>query len=229
MKPAICLAASSVMMVLAMSAWSESVGAAGGQSPGTLAASASQSRAVLDRYCVSCHNVSLNTVDLRLDGLDLARLGDHADTGEKIVRKLRAGMMPPPGRPRPDRPTLERLIRWMEGELDRTAVVHLPPPGLHRLNRAEYANAIRDLLGLQVDPATFLPSDDSSHGFDNMAGTLTVSPALIEAYLSAAAKISRLAMGSVTGPTQVVFDAPADTRRTTTSKGCPLARVAAWS
>ena len=223
MRSAKYLSASSFVMVLAMSAWGESVGAGGGQQ--SLVAptvSTSEPRAVLDRYCVTCHNARLNTAGLKLDELDLSRLGDHAKSGEKIVRKLRAGMMPPSGRPRPDPPTLERLVRWMEDELDRTAAVHLPPPGLHRLNRAEYANAIRDLLGLKVDPSTFLPSDDSSHGFDNMAGTLTVSPALIEAYLSAAAKVSRLAMGSVTAATQVVYDAPADTAQNAHIAGLPF-------
>ena len=222
MKSAKYLYACSVAVVLAMFAWSDSVGVAGGQSPIVSAASMSQARAVLDRYCVTCHNARLNTADLKLDELALSQLGDDAETGEKIVRKLRAGMMPPSGRPRPDPEILETLIRWMEDELDRTAAVHLPPPGLHRLNRAEYANAIRDLLALQVDPSTFLPSDDSSHGFDNMAGTLTVSPALIEAYLSAAAKISRLAMGTVTAPTQVVYDAPADTAQNDHVEGLPF-------
>src|SRR5207244_2283179 len=96
-------------------------------------------------------------------------------------------------------------------ELDRGAKTHVPPPGLHRLNRTEYKNAIRDLLALDVDATKFLPSDDSTHGFDNQAGTLTMSPALMEAYLSAAGKISRLAIGDVTAPTQWVFEAPADT------------------
>ena len=108
--------------------------------------------------------------------------------------------MPPAGMPRPDPATREKLIGWLEDELDRVADTHLPPPGLHRLNRTEYANTIRDLLDLEVDTSKFLPSDDSTHGFDNMAGTLTMSPALIEAYLSAAGKISRMAIGNVTSP-----------------------------
>src|SRR5881396_595435 len=115
------------------------------------AADVTTQRALLDQYCVVCHNTKLKTANLLLDQLDLAHLGDHAEIGEKVVRKLRAGMMPPTGMPRPDPPTRESLIRWMENELDRSAVTHLPPPGLHRLNRTEYANAIRDLLGLEVD------------------------------------------------------------------------------
>jgi hypothetical protein len=183
---------------------------------------ASVPRAVVDQYCVPCHNQKLKTANLLLDQLDLAHLGDHADIGEKVVRKLRAGMMPPSGMPRPDPVTREKLISWMEGELDRSAVTHLPPPGLHRLNRTEYANSIRDLLGLEVDAARFLPSDDSTHGFDNMAGTLTMSPALIEAYLSAAGKISRLAIGDVTAPTQAVYEAPSDTSQNVHVEGLPF-------
>ena len=102
MRLAIYVAASSVVMLLAMSAWGESVGVVGGQSQVAPTASTSEPRAVLERYCVSCHNGRLNTAGLKLDELDLSRLGDHADTGEKIVRKLRAGMMPPSGRPRPE-------------------------------------------------------------------------------------------------------------------------------
>src|SRR5437867_1990206 len=186
------------------------------------AAGVTTQRALLDRYCVVCHNTKLKTANLLLDELDLAHLGDHAEIGEKVVRKLRAGMMPPTGMPRPDPDSRESLIRWMENELDRSAVTHLPPPGLHRLNRTEYANAIRDLLAFEADATKFLPSDDSSHGFDNMAGTLTMSPALMEAYLSAAGKISRLAVGDVSAPTQAVFEAPADTAQNYHIEGLPF-------
>ncbi len=179
-------------------------------------------RAVVDQYCVICHNAKLKTANLLLDQLDLAHLGDHAEIGERVVRKLRAGMMPPTGMPRPDPAIRESLIRWMENELDRSAVTNLPPPGLHRLNRTEYANAIRDLLGLEVDATKFLPADDSTHGFDNIAGTLTMSPALMEAYLAAAGKISRLAIGDVTAPTQAVFDVPADTAQNYHIEGLPF-------
>ena len=157
-----------------------------------------------------------------LDKLDLAHLGDHAEIGEKVVRKLRAGMMPPTGMPRPDVATREAFITWMESELDRSAVTHLPPPGLHRLNRTEYTNAIRDVLGLEVDATKFLPPDDSTRGFDNIAGALTLSPALMEAYLSAAGKISRLAIGDVSAPTQAVFEVPADTAQNYHIEGLPF-------
>jgi mono/diheme cytochrome c family protein len=179
-------------------------------------------RAVVDQYCVGCHNAKLKTANLMLDQLDLAHLGDHAEIGEKVVRKLRAGMMPPSGMPRPDQAAREALITWMETELDRSAVTHLPAPGLHRLNRTEYTNAIRDVLGLQVDATKFLPPDDSTHGFDNIAGALTLSPALMEAYLSAAGKISRLAIGDVSAPTQAVFEVPADTAQNYYIEGLPF-------
>ena len=179
-------------------------------------------RALVDRYCVTCHNARLKTAGLLLDELDLTKLGAHAEIGEKVVRKMRAGLMPPTGARRPDSETLESLIRWMETELDRGATTHLPPPGLHRLNRTEYANVIRDLLALEVDATKFLPADDSTRGFDNIAGALTMSPALMEAYLSAAGKISRLAIGNVSAPTQAVFDVPADTAQNHHVDGLPF-------
>ena len=191
------------------------------QSPPDVPDTATQ-RALIDQYCVACHNARLKTAGLLLDELDLAHLGNHAEIGEKVVRKLRAGLMPPAGRRRPDAATLESLIGWMEHELDRSAVTYLPPPGLHRLNRTEYANAIRDLLALDVDTAKFLPPDDSTRGFDNIAGALTMSPALMEAYLSAAGKISRLAIGDAAAPTQAVFDVPSDTAQNYYIEGLPF-------
>src|SRR5215831_14075674 len=179
-------------------------------------------RALLDQYCVTCHNAKLKTANLLLDQLDLAHLGDHAEVGEKVVRKLRAGMMPPKGMKRPDAAALDSLVRSMEGELDRAAVTNVPAPGLHRLNRTEYGNAIHDLLALDVDATKFLPPDDSTRGFDNIAGALTMSPALMEAYLSAAGKISRLAIGDINAPTQAVFDAPADTAQNFHVEGLPF-------
>src|SRR5579864_5075535 len=179
-------------------------------------------RAVVDQYCVGCHNTRAKTANLLLDKLDMAHLGDQAEIGEKMVRKLRAGMMPPSGARQPDAATRETLVSWLENELDRSAVTYLPAPGIHRLNRTEYTNAIRDVLGLQVDATKFLPSDDSTHGFDNIAGALTISPALMEAYLSAAGKISRLAMGDISSPTQGVFEVPADTAQNYHIEGLPF-------
>ena len=179
-------------------------------------------RALLDQYCVGCHNSRLKRGNLVLEDLDLAHLAQHAEIGEKIVRKLRAGMMPPTDARRPDAATMDALIHWMENELDKGAVTYYPPPGLHRLNRTEYTNAIRDVLGLEVDATKFLPSDDSTRGFDNIAGALTMSPALMEAYLSAAGKISRLAIGDISAPTQVVFEAPSDTAQNHYVEGLPF-------
>jgi mono/diheme cytochrome c family protein len=197
--------------------------AAGRQAVQPIAAADTRTpRALVDQYCATCHNARMKAGGLLLDELDLSRLGDHPEIGEMVVRKLRAGLMPPTGARRPDPATLESLIRWLEGELDRHAQTHLPAPGLHRLNRTEYANAIRDLLALEVDASRFLPTDDSTHGFDNIAGALTMSPALMEAYLSAAGKISRLALGHVTAATQFVFDVPADTAQNHHVEGLPF-------
>jgi mono/diheme cytochrome c family protein len=186
------------------------------------AANAESPRAVLDKYCVTCHNTRLKTGGLALDQLDLTRLADQAAIGEKVALKLRAGMMPPLRAPRPDRTTLDGLITWIEHELDSHAVPNLAAPGIHRLNRTEYRNVIRDLLGLEVDAAKFLPSDNSTRGFDNIAGALTTSPALMEAYLSAAGKISRLAMASNTAPTFVEFNVQDDATQNYHVEGLPF-------
>jgi mono/diheme cytochrome c family protein len=186
------------------------------------ASTAATPRALLDQYCVGCHNTRANIANLHLDELDLTNLAAHAEEAEKVVRKLRAGLMPPTNARRPDEAAIEGLVRWMENELDRNAVVHLPAPGLHRMNRTEYTNAIRDLLNLEVDATKFLPPDDSTRGFDNIAGALQVSPALMEAYLSAAGKISRLAIGNVNFPRQAVFEVPPDTAQNHHIEGLPF-------
>ncbi len=152
----------------------------------------------------------------------MSHLKDHAELVEKIVLKLRAGMMPPSGMPRPDAATMSTLLTYMEAELDKGAPPYLEAPGLHRLNRTEYTNAIRDLLAVQVDAAKFLPADDSTRGFDNIAAALTMSPALMEAYLSAAGKIARLAIGESAAPVQKVFDVPADTAQNYHIEGLPF-------
>ena len=154
-------------------------------------------RALLDRYCVTCHNERLRTAGLALDEMDLAQVGDGAQVWEKVVRKLRTGMMPPAGRPRPDQAVLHAFVSSLETALDRAAAAkpNPGPPAVHRLNRFEYGNAIRDLLGLEVDTRTLLPSDEEGHGFDNMADALSVSPTLFERYIVAARRISQLALG----------------------------------
>ncbi len=159
---------------------------------------ASAERALVDRYCVACHNERLRVADLTLDTADVGDVGAHPEIWEKVVRKLRAGAMPPAPRPRPDAETYAAFTVWLETELD-AAAARSPDPGrtdtFHRLNRSEYHNVVRDLLALDVDVAALLPADDGSYGFDNIAGVLGISPTLLERYLSAAKKISRLAIG----------------------------------
>jgi Protein of unknown function (DUF1592)/Protein of unknown function (DUF1588)/Protein of unknown function (DUF1587)/Protein of unknown function (DUF1595)/Protein of unknown function (DUF1585)/Planctomycete cytochrome C len=161
------------------------------------AASSFNSLATVDNYCTSCHSDDMHRGGLSLESFDLAHPEKNAEQAEKIIRKLRAGMMPPPGRQRPSEAELNALAASLETRLDRAELTH-PYAGftpLHRLNRLEYANSVKALLDLDVDAADLLPADDMSHGFNNMADVLTVSPALLEAYISAAAKISRAAIG----------------------------------
>src|SRR6202167_5016442 len=164
-------------------------------------------RAVLDQYCVTCHNQKLKTAGLQLDKMDLAHVGAQAEAWEKVVRKLRAGMMPPQGLPRPTPAVYEALTVALENELDRAAAAKpkLAAPGVHRVNRTEYADAIHNLLALDIDPAAYLPADDASYGFDNVASGLNVSPALVEGYVTAATKISRLALGHETEPGRKIY------------------------
>ena len=155
---------------------------------------------MLDRYCLTCHTDSehrAGRVPISLEALDAVDVAEHADAWEKVVAKLRGGMMPPAGRPRPDAATYDAVAGWLEGELDRAAAAD-PNPGrttVHRLNRVEYSNAVRDLLALEVDPEALLPPDDEDEGFENIADVLSVSPTLMERYLAAARRISQLAVG----------------------------------
>jgi mono/diheme cytochrome c family protein len=164
--------------------------------------STTDARALLDTYCVGCHNerarTSATASGMLLDRADLSRVAAEPELWEKVIRKVKAGAMPPAGMPRPDAAASDALVRQLETILDREATLHPDPgrSGPHRLNRAEYRNAIRDLLALDVDPAELLPPDDSAEGFDNNADTLGTSPALLEHYLTAAGKISALAVGS---------------------------------
>ena len=150
---------------------------------------------------------------LALSTLDLASVSKHAEEWEKVVRKVRTGAMPPVGRPRPDKAVAESLVTWLEAELDRAAFENPNPgrPSLQRLNRSEYRNAIRDLLALEIDAASMLPADAAGYGFDNNADALTLSPALTERYLGAAAKISQMALARPRGvPTPETFLVPTD-------------------
>jgi len=176
----------------------------------------------ISHYCLDCHNYAEQVADLSLEPVKLDDVAADPERWEKVVRKLRAGMMPPSGNPRPERATYTTLASWIESELDRDPKEILPPPGLHRMNRAEYGNAIRDLLALDIDPNAFLPADDSSRGFDNQAGTLGLSPALLEAYLSAAGKISRLALGDVAAPSQAMYRLATDATQNYHVEGLPF-------
>jgi hypothetical protein len=155
--------------------------------------------ATLNKYCVSCHNDKARAGGLSLQSIDLAASGHNAETWEKVIRKLRTGAMPPPGLPRPDAAATDGVATYLETSLDRAAAA-TPNPGrasMHRLNRAEYANAIHDLLALDIDSAALLPPDDESSGFDNIADVLRMSPSLMERYLSASWNISREATGDI--------------------------------
>jgi len=169
-------------------------------------------RAVIEKYCVTCHNERLKTAGLMLDKADIDHAGANAEVWEKVLRKLGTGEMPPPGRPRPDPATYAALNAFLEKALDDSASAH-PNPGrvaVHRLNRTEYTNAVRDLLGLLIDGKFLLSADEADQeGFDNVASVLSVSPALLESYLSAARTISRLAVGDPTiNPVADVFKIP---------------------
>jgi cytochrome c5 len=187
------------------------------------ATDAGTQRALLDRYCVGCHNDRVKTANLSLQGLDLARVADDAELWEKVIRKLRAGVMPPPDLPRPPLPEYEGLRDWLEREVDRAATS--PRPGsvvLHRLNRTEYANAIRDLLDLRIDAAALLPPDDAANGFDNIAGSLTISPTLLEAYSTAAARVARMAVGYWKSPTEATYLSASDASQNHRLEGMPF-------
>src|SRR5580700_3174817 len=199
------------------------------QSPApTAAATAVSERALLNQYCVVCHNEKMKKAGqpsglaITLDNLDVAHIEQNPQEWERVVHKVRAGMMPPAGMPRPAPAAFEAAIVYLENELDKHAVANLPPPGLHRLNRTEYKNAVRDLLAVDIDPGKYLPSDDSTRGFDNIAGALSLSPALLEGYTSAAGKISRLAVGDVSEPSLATYRVPSDTSQDYHIEGLPF-------
>jgi hypothetical protein len=182
-------------------------------------------RATINQYCVGCHNERSKAAGLAFDTLDLENVPANAAVLEKVVRRLRARTMPPSGRPRPDDSTYRQTISSLEAALDRAAGTN-PHPGrtdtFRRLNRAEYQNAIRDLLAVDVDVSSLLPRDDASHGFDNVGGG-GLSPTLLERYLAAAQKVSRLAVGSpVPSPASHVVVLPADLTQEDHAEGLPF-------
>jgi hypothetical protein len=188
-------------------------------------AAAQDFRPVLNRYCVTCHNERLKTANLALDAMDPANVAGDAAAWEKVVRKLRSGTMPPADRPRPDASTYSALASSLETALERAEAAHPNPGGplLHRLNRAEYANAVRDVLALDVDASALLPPDDSASGFDNIADVLGVSPALMERYLAAADEVSALAVGDpAIGPSARTYHVRGDQSQSDHVDGLPL-------
>src|SRR5262245_41952509 len=167
-----------------------------------------QPRPLVSQYCVGCHSAKLKTGNLVLEGLDAARAGENPAVWERVLRQVSTGAMPPAGLPRPDAATMSAFTKSLEETLDRAAAAK-PDPGApmpHRLNRVEYSNAIRDLLGIDTNPGAMLPVDDSGNGFDNMADLLSMSPALLERYMSAARSLSRMAVGDLKmQPAEVIY------------------------
>jgi hypothetical protein len=156
-------------------------------------------RDLLQRYCVGCHNDKLHTAGVSLENIDLENVGGHAATWERVLRKVSKNEMPPAGLPHPDASASAAFTSALEDALDRASAANPNPgrPAVHRLNRAEYSNAIRDLLAVNIKPGSLLPVDDSGYGFDNIADVLSISPALLERYISVARLVSRLAVGDL--------------------------------
>jgi cytochrome c551/c552 len=188
------------------------------------AATPSAEQALVQKYCVTCHNSRAKTGGLSLEGMNPADAASHAEMWEKAAMKLRGGMMPPQGMPRPDEAVLRSFAASLEKTIDERAL-RSPDPGhkpVHRLNRTEYGNAVRDLLDLQVDVTALLPADDESHGFDNIAGVLRVSPSLLEQYLASARAISSLAVGTDKELVRNTYRLPPDDSQEDHVEGLPL-------
>ena len=179
-------------------------------------------RSQIDKYCLGCHNQDDYAGGLDLGALLNENVVAHGETWEKAIRKLRAGMMPPPGKPRPAAKQYAELTVNLERKIDSHSTANPGSVMLHRLNRTEYANAIRDLLALNIDATTLLPADTSARGFDNIAGSLTISPTLLEAYATAAARVARMATGYWTSPTEMTYFAAADASQNQRLERLPL-------
>jgi hypothetical protein len=185
-------------------------------------------KVLVNKYCVGCHNKKLKTGSLSLDGLDLNQVGNDTEVWEKVLRKLTAGQMPPAGMPRASRSEQKQFTDWLESELDHAAAANPNPghPTIHRLNRNEYSNAVRDLLALDVKPGDNLPTDDSGYGFDNIGDVLSLSPVLLERYLSVARTIAGLAVGNTdVKPVIDVFTPAKEVRAKARPKGTLNERV----
>lgn len=175
---------------------------AGAKPSAAAAADAAKEQAMLDQYCLMCHSTALRTAGVVLEGTDIAHVGTDTALWERVLRKFGTGQMPPPGMSPPDAETSAHFLSWLEGQLNANAMAHPNPgaPSIHRVNRFEYGNTIRDLLGLEIDVNSMLPGDDSGYGFDNIGDVLSVSPVLLEKYVAAARTISRLAVGAMDTP-----------------------------
>ena len=200
-------------VVIAAAYFSAALGEMGASPQQSGVATAPDRQEVIGKYCVTCHSERLKSGGMVLSSLDVSNVSKDAEKWEKVVRKVRTGAMPPAKMPRPDRAVSESFVASIEAELDRVANEHPVPgrPSLQRLNRSEYRNAIRDLLALEIDAASMLPADGAGYGFDNNADALSLSPALTERYLGAAAKISQMALGRPRGlPTPEIYFVPTD-------------------
>ena len=186
---------------------------------------AAAAKDVIDRYCTDCHNDAERTGELTLERMALTDVGAHADVWETVVKKLRGRMMPPAGEPLPEAAATDELVAYLEQQLDSAAAAQ-PNPGtksLHRLNRTEYGNAIRDLLALDVDATAYLPNDSEAYGFDNIADVLGTDPSLMDRYLSAAWKITSAAMGDLNlAPAVSTYRVPPDRSQRDHVDGLPL-------
>jgi len=177
---------------------------------------------MLEQYCTKCHNIDDYAGGIDLEGIAPDNIHLHPELGEKVIRRLRAGMMPPVGEERPVNAVMQAFAASLEKDIDSNSDIKAGRPGLHRMNRTEYGNAIRDLLRVEINPADYFPADDSSRGFDNQAGTLTLSPALLESYLGASAKISKLALGTDNSPSQKLYRAAEDANQNYRIEGLPF-------
>jgi hypothetical protein len=220
-----------VVTAMLLSAWSGVRAGAARQGQGRTGPSPSQVQTIrgfTGQYCIGCHNARVRTAGLVLESRDFDTPASDADVWEKVIRKVQVGMMPPAGVPQPDEAARRALVAALSGALDDAARATPNPgrPALHRLNRTEYANAIRDLLDLEVDPATLLPPDDSAYGFDNVADVLGVSATLMEQYVSAAGKVSSLAMGDPdVSPAAEVYRIPQDASQDRHVAGLPFGTI----
>ena len=191
-----------VLLLVAVVSGPTQMAAAAGASQGAApAAAVSPQRALVNQYCITCHSERRRVAGLTLDTANVDAVGAQAATWEKVVAKLNANAMPPVGSPRPSEDARQAFVSWLEHELDRAAAARPfvgPTSPFHRLNRTEYQNTIRDLFGLEIDAAAYLPGDDAAYGFDNNAEVLSMSPTLFDGYLAAASRISQLAVGDVT-------------------------------